>query len=394
MTAISDLVYIDSTGYHYADFPTFQQWLIGVYQGIYGADTDVDPNTQDGQFLAILAQAFYDTAAVGNSGYNSFSPTTAQGVGLSRLVKLNGLTREVPSFSTVTLTIVGTTGTVIANGIAQDTLQQQWLLPATVTIPDAGTIDVTATAALVGQVFADASTVTTIFTPTRGWQTVTNASPATPGAPVETDAQLRARQAVSTELPSLTVFQGTLGSVANVPGVTKVSNGYENATGSDDGNGIPAHSISVVVAGGVSVDIAQAIQIHKTPGCGTAGDTATTVYDSHGMPIVIRFQRTVATTITATITGTVQNGWASSTADLIAAAVANILNAIGIGQVVQYTTLFGPAFLPSTPEYGTFTISSIVIGKNSGMQSASNIDLAYDEDPICDPTTDITVSIS
>src|SRR5271165_3585040 len=104
---LTDLVYIDSTGHHFADYPSFQTWLTGQYQSIYGADVILTPDSQDGQFLAILARAFYDTAALGASVYNSFSPVTAQGVGLSRLVKINGLTRLSPSFSTVVLTLVG-----------------------------------------------------------------------------------------------------------------------------------------------------------------------------------------------------------------------------------------------------------------------------------------------
>ncbi len=128
---ITDLVYIDDTGYHFSDYPAFLSWLQDKYRGVYGADVYLEADSQDGQFLAILAKAFYDTAAVGASVYNSFSPVTAQGVGLARLVKINGLTKQVPSFSTVILTIVGTAATVITDGVAKDTLGQKWLLPAT-----------------------------------------------------------------------------------------------------------------------------------------------------------------------------------------------------------------------------------------------------------------------
>ncbi|MCZ3294308.1 phage baseplate protein, partial [Acinetobacter baumannii] len=86
---------------------------------------------------------------------------------------------------------------------------------------------------------------------------MTNPSAAVPGQPVELDAQLRQRQTISTALPSLTVFEGTLGAVASITGVERLK-GYENDSGAPDTNGIPAHSISLVVQGGDATAIAQA----------------------------------------------------------------------------------------------------------------------------------------
>lgn len=394
--SITDLVFIDSTGYHYADYPTFLAWLTAQYQAIYGADIYLEADSMDGQFLAVLAQAFYDTAALGASVYNSFSPVTAQGVGLSRVVKINGLRRNVPSFSTVTLTIGGTAGTVITNGIATDNLNQQWLLPATVTIPGGGSINVTAKAAVVGFVTANSSSITNIFTPTRGWQTVTNAGAATPGEPVETDAQLRMRQSVSTAAPAQTVFDATLATVANITGVSKVQ-GYENFT---DGtvNGLAPHSICVVTVGGTSSAIAQAIVDQKTPGTDPVGNTGPiTAFDSRGIPYNIYYSEAVTASIQATVTGVANAGWSTDSIPLIKAAVAAAINALPIGAEIFYTTLFLPAYLVGTPAYGTFSITGITIGKNGGGQSSANIVLATGinaENPVCNPSSDVTVSIS
>ena len=219
---ITDLVYIDATGYHYADYPTFRQYYVEKLQEIYGADVYLEDDSQDGQWVSVRAQAAYNSAVQGAAAYNSYPPSSAQGTGLSRNVRINGIERQAPSYSTAIVTLVGVVGTVITNGVVKDTLEQKWDLPVSVTIPAEGTIDVTATAQEIGDVTADASTITTIFTPTQGWQTVTNGDAATPGAPVESDAALRLRQAQSVALPSLTVFQGTLGAVANVTGVTKL----------------------------------------------------------------------------------------------------------------------------------------------------------------------------
>lgn len=387
----SDLFFIDAQGVHTSDYPTVQAWLISQYQAIYGADVYLEPDSQDGQWIAVVAKALYDCGNYGASVYNSFSPVTAQGVGLSRNVKINGLNRNVPSFSTVTLTIVGQAATVITNGVATDILQQQWLLPQTVTIPGGGSIDVVATAALIGAVDASANTVTTIFTPTRGWQTVNNAGAATPGAAVESDAALRVRQSKSVAIPSLTVVDGTTGSIANVPGVTKVQT-YENDTETTDANGLPEHSICSVVAGGDDTAVAQAIQIHKTPGAVTYGDTTVLVRDSHGMPLNISFQRADSATIVAVVTIVTGAGWSTDYIPLIQSAIAATLNAIPIGSTIFFSSLFAPAYLPGTAAGLTYSITSILIGKNGNTPAAANIDLDFDENPVCDPLTDVTVT--
>ena len=124
---ITELVYIDDSGYHFEDYQAFLTWRQDQIKAIYGEDTYIDPDSQDGQLLAIQALADYQTAARGASIYNSFSPLTAQGLGLSRNVKINGLRRQAATFSSVELTLVGTSGTLITNGIAKDSLEQKWI---------------------------------------------------------------------------------------------------------------------------------------------------------------------------------------------------------------------------------------------------------------------------
>lgn len=399
-TSVTDLVFIDATGYHYADYPTFQAWLIAQYQNIYGTDVYLEPDSQDGQFIAILSKALYDTASLGASVYNSFSPLTGQGTGLSRLVKINGLTRLVPSFSTVTLTIVGVAGTVISNGIASDSLQQQWLLPISVTIPGGGSIDVVATASQVGFITADIDTVTTIFTPTLGWQSVSNAAAATPGAAVETDFALRIRQSVSTSLPAQTVFDATLGAVANVTGVTKVK-GYENFTGTTNAIDLPPHSICVTTVGGASQDIANAIVAQKTPGTNPVGNTGPIAcVDAAGMPLAIFYSVAVTAEIQAQIFVTPGTGWTSDYIPLIQNAVAAAINILPIGSSILYTSLFVPAYLIGTPASGTFSITDIQIGINGGGVSHTQIILDQGlqgsgaQDPVCNPSVDVTVTVA
>lgn len=396
--SITTLVWIDSTGYNFADYPTFLAWYQSSYQSVYGSDVYIDPDSLDGQWLAIQAQAAYDLAALGASVYNSFSPITAQGTGLARVVKINGLTKESASYSTVTLTIVGTAGTVITNGFATDTLGQQWNLPSSVTIPSAGTIGVVATAQVIGLVTASIGTITTIGTPTFGWQSVTNAAAATPGAAIESDAELRVRQQASTSLPAQTVFDATLAAVANVTGVSKVQ-GYENYTGSTV-NGLPAHSICVVTVGGAGQAIANAIGGKKTPGTNPFGNTGPFTYvDGAGLSVPIYYSVAVTAEIQATISVTRNTGWASSTTVLIQQAVAAYLDELNIGSVIYTSNMYPIALLLGTPQAGTFYITNITIGKNGGGQASTPISLATGENaenPVCNGAVggDVTITVT
>lgn len=393
---IEDLVYIDSTGYHYADYPTFLQFIQDQYRAIYGADVYLGADSMDGQWTAILAQMFYDTASLGAATYNSFSPSTAAGVGLSRVVKINGLRRNIPTNSTVVLTIVGIAGTVITNGIAVDTLQQQWLLPSTVTIPPGGSIDVTATAQEEGAINALASTVTTIFTPTLGWQTVTNASTASPGAPVETDAALRIRQSVSQALPAQTVIQATTAALANLAGVTAVKP-YENSTDSTDSNGLTAHSVCFVVEGGDITEITNTIGLYKTPGTNTfatgTNSQSETYTDPAGLSVPIKFYNpAIPATIGVELTIKALTGWDTSFETPIAAAVAALIESFGIGSTVVYTQIYVAGY-NAAPILGTYYVQTVRINKNAGAFAAANIILAFNEIPVCDPDTDFTFII-
>lgn len=311
---------IDASGISAPSYADVLAYLQQQYRSIYGADVYLGNDSQDGQFLGVLALAISDANAATIAAYNSFSPLTGQGNGLSSNVKINGIARAVATNSQVDLKVVGQAGTVITQGIARDVAGYTWALPTTVTIPPAGEVTVTATCTEMGDITAGVGQVNVIATPTRGWQSVTNLSAADPGAPVETDSALRQRQQISVALPSRTVLEGTSGAVANIAGVTRLAT-YENDTNATDSNGIPAHSISLVVEGGDAAAIAQAIADKKTPGTGTYGATSQTVTDVYGRPLTIRFYRPTYQALTVAVTLKALAGYSTTTGAAVQQAV-------------------------------------------------------------------------
>lgn len=387
--AISDLVFIDQSGLHYPDYPTVLTYLKNEYRTIYGADTYLEADSQDGQWVAILALAMFDTMQVAAAVYNSFSPLTAQSDALSRNVKINGIARLTASYSTADLTIVGQAGTIITSGQAEDTLGQKWNLPSTVTIPVGGSIVVTATAEKIGAVSAAAGSINKIATPTRGWQTVNNVAAATIGDPVETDAELRRRQAQSTMIPSLSVMEGIVGAVASLAGVNRYR-GYENDTATTNADGIPANSIALVVEGGTTQAIAEAIAAKKTAGTRTYGTTSYTVTDQYGVTNAINFFRPTVATIGVEVSVTALSGYLSTYADAIKAAVVDYIANLNIGDDIYITKLYVPANLGNDAAGATFNVTQIRIKKNAGAFGTSNITLAFNE-IASTALTDVTV---
>jgi uncharacterized phage protein gp47/JayE len=280
-------------------------------------------------------------------------------------------------------------GTVINGGVAQDANGNQWNLPDTVTIPDSGSIDVTATAATSGNITALENTITQIATPTLGWQTVTNSSDAVPGAPVESDAELRIRQAQSTALPATSPLESILAAVANITGVTR-STIYENATNITDSNGLPAHSISLIVEGGDVTQIAQTIQQKKAPGVATYGTTSIVVSDPVGLPVIINFFVLQPVQIYVSITIRPLPGYVSQYAIDLATAVSDFINSIPIGDDVFYNWLFAAAQLPGNL---TYRVTSITVGISPGPTGQGDVAIAFNQAAVCSPAN-VVVSVS
>ncbi|MDN7761140.1 baseplate J/gp47 family protein [Burkholderia cepacia] len=304
---------------------------------------------------------------------------------LSSNVKINGIARKVASYSSADLVLIGQAGKTITNSAAKDTNGVQWMLPATVTIPPSGTITVTATCATIGDVSARAGTINQIATPALGWQSVTNPADAAEGAPVEKDPVLRQRQTVSTALPSLTVLDGIVGAVANVPGVTRYV-AYENDTSATDANGIPSHSISLVVEGGDATAIANAIAAKKTPGAGTFGTTSIVVADIYGRPITISFFRPTGAPIGATVTIRALGGYTTQAGQQIQQAVSDYINGVQIGGGLSGSVEWGDALTAANSVGGgvTFKLSGLTL---TGPRGAGTPDVAllFNEAASCTP---------
>lgn len=369
--------------------PTYSDiigYLVSAYLSTYGQNSymdPTDPDCADYQMLSTEALMANDVLQLALLVYNARAPQTAIGSGLDTLGKVcGGVARLAAAYSTVALTVTGTSGTIINNGSARDAAGNIWNLPSQVSIPGSGTITVTGTAAQPGPITDNPATITIMNSGlTAGWVGVTNPSAPTPGSIAESDSQYRARMAISQSLPARTMFQSTVAGVAAVSGVGSLANvfGIENPTGSTDSFGNPAHSISIVARGGTDADVAQAIYNNRGIGPETNGSTSIAITDSlTGDVTTINFYRPTTVPIYVTLGVHQLAGYTSATTAAIKSAVANYLNSLSLGTLlVTLSAIEAAAMSVGLLTQPLFSIRSLAAGTAPSPTGTTDITLTF-----------------
>lgn len=370
--------YIDDAGLHLPTYNDIRDDLIEQFKQIYGQDIYLENDSQDYQMISAFALKTYDTMQLLQIVYNNRSPKTAVGTGLDAIVKLNGIARKDASYSTCVLTLTGTIGTIIANGVVEDEAGLSWNLPSNVRF-NTGTIEVTAQCETIGAVGALPGSITKIKNPQKGWLTATNTVPAIVGKPVETDEELRYRQSISTAIPSQNMLNSTIAGIASVSGVKRYKV-YDNDSNETDENGIPGHSIAAVVEGGLDADIAEQIYLRKGPGGGTYGTTSITYTNDDGLLNIVRFFRPTYVSIDVTVSVKGKATYTTAVADTIRNNVKAYIEGLDIGNDVSVMGLLTAVTdAVSNPAQPSFTLQGLVVGKQDGTLGVSDIDILFNE---------------
>ncbi|HHT0056940.1 TPA: baseplate J/gp47 family protein [Klebsiella michiganensis] len=385
---------VTAEGISAPDYQTVLDTITGYFQQIYGSDSYLDPDSKDGQMVALVALAIHDANNTAITVYRSFSPSTALNDALTSNVKINGISRRAATNSTVDELLVGEPGTIITNGSVKDTNGIIWNFPAQVVIGIDGTAIATATCGTSGAVAALAGSVNKINTPTRGWVSATNPLAATVGVAAETNAELRVRQSQSVALPSVTPFEAVDGAIANIEGVTRHKL-YENDQDTPDANGLPPHSIAAIVEGGDATVIANTLRGVKGQGSTPFGSTVIIVPDKYGSPHPVGFSRPVDVPVFVKITISPLTGYTSQVGDEIKAAVAAYINSLAIGASVLLSRIYSPANLGvvSGGNSRYYDITELLIGTSSAGVAATNIVIAFDHSASC-RVADINLEVS
>lgn len=333
--------------------------LVDGYKNIYGSDINVDSNSPDGQLIAIIAQIVTDLNELLLDAYNAMAIDTSYGQRLDQLVALNGISRVQGTYTlayvnvtaTAAVTIYGTDQTAQTPFTVQDDAGNQFQLVTTYAFGAAGTQTLAFRAVDIGNVPTTANTITNIATATLGISAVNNPSVASDviGVDEETDAQLKTRQAKSLRLAATGLADSMEAALKEVSGVTDALV-QENETASTV-NGVPAHGVWAIVAGGSASDIAAAIYAKKSPGCSMAGAQTYDVVRPNGSVFTAMWDNALSQTLYVKFSITWIGPQTKANADIATALAAAMVYKLGqnpnIGDIIKAMATIAPTAVVS-----------------------------------------------
>lgn len=160
-------------------------------------------------------------------------------------------------------------------------------------------------------------------------------------------------------------------SLLQLPDVREVV-GLENTSNLTDSNGVPGHSLNLIVEGGEEQAIAVTVFRQKTAGTGLFGAVVVEVEDGQGLRRSIRFDRPVVVDCAAFIEVRRDADFTAVDTDALKAALSSTL--FGIGQDVQLSRLYSPL---NTVQ--GFWISQLKIGRLGHALGSANLTIGVRE---------------
>jgi uncharacterized phage protein gp47/JayE len=251
-----------------------------------------------------------------------------------------------------------------------------------------GYVDVASAATETGALVAEAGDVATIVTPVSGWSTVTNLLDADLGAAVETDEDLRVRREDELFREGEGSVDAIRATILDVEGVTACTV-FHNPDDLTDGDGIPPHSVRVMVTGGDDQDIFDALLSVVAAGIGQDGDVTGTAEDDEGTLQPCAFSRPDEVAIYVTVNLTYDDDlYPEDGDDEVKAALVVYGDGQRTGKDAVASALSAQVFSIG----GVLDVSALYIGTAPSPGSSTTIPIALDEIATYDTSRIVIVS--
>lgn len=337
------------------------------FRAIYGDDINTDPDTPDGQMIGLIGQIKADLEELGEAVYRALDPDHASGVWLEQRVAYAGITKRRASYSYLRRVLLsGSFGNQVqAGSVVEDESKQRWQLVSDAEFALDGDVRADFRSAEKGAYELAADSSLEIITKTIGWMGATTTEPAEVGSEEELDPVLRNRFYRSRARGAQNSVDGIEANIGQLPDVREVIC-LENDTSVTDANGVPPHSINVIVDGGNDADIARVIFDRKAGGTGMRGEVQIDVIDKRGRIRPTRFDRPAPADCAIYIEVERNADYTAVDTDAIKAAI--VATAFSTGQDVQRTRLYSP--INTVPG---FWVSLLTIGRSGSALTESNI---------------------
>ncbi|MBH9396033.1 baseplate J/gp47 family protein [Pseudomonas aeruginosa] len=356
------------------------------FRAIYGNDIDLAPDSPDGQMLGLIAQIRADLEELGETIYRALDPDHAGGAWLEQRAAYAGLLRRRARYSYRRGVLLGgRPGTILpAGSVLRDINQGRWQLVDETLLGADGSARGDFRSVELGAFPLPADAPLAPETLVLGGSAASNRQPAEVGAEEETDAELRARFFRSRARPAQNSLDGVVAEILQLADVREVV-GLENTGNQTDANGVPPHSLNLIVDGGDERAIAEAIFQRKTAGTGLRGEVEVTLADSQGISRTLRFDRPQTVACRALIE--VRRDAEFSAVDSAAIRAARAASDFRIGQDVQLSRLYSPV---NTVQ--GFWVSQLRIARVGQAPAAANIEIGVRQRARFDPA-DIEVVV-
>jgi hypothetical protein len=298
--------------------------------GYVDPNLDIDADSPQGQangiFAAQLALAWEAIGALEAAR----SRDGAEGALLDEQGKLTGTARDGARATVVPCQLALEAGTLIEQDALASIVGHPELTfypnvdeISGFTAPATGSYNISFVCTQTGPIVVSPSTLTVITTPISGWTSITNAAAGVTGAEVATDAQARQEQEADLMQAGSSTAQAIQAALpydaellTGVPGVLSCSV-LENYGDYTDENGLPGHSIEVVIYNDSTEDpdaIAAAIWAEKPAGIVTYGALSGSYTDVNGTVQTVRYSKTAARPVYLVYTLTKGAGYVGDTA--------------------------------------------------------------------------------
>lgn len=346
-------------------------WVAGLGFSLYA-----DPVSE--ALASIFALSLAQTYSLVGAAYDALDPANASGFQLDRLAAIFGLTREAATYAQGTLTITGTSGTVLPSGRRLSAVGATFSTLAAVTIPGSGSTTVSARAETAGVLSVPAASTWTILTPVTGWTAASNTAAFTPGTAAEEDSALLDRMRQASLPGGGSTVQALYTALAALASVQKVRV-RDNRTLTTDAYGLPAKSILALIHPSTLTDAekeALAVVIWQTAPAGieSDGDEEAEITDSQGYTQTIRWTFAEEVPIYADVEYTPGADFPDDGEAQISAAITAYLDGLNIGDKVVFNQILAAIFTVAGVEDATLTT-----GIAPSPVGTSNITLDFDQ---------------
>lgn len=282
---------VTASGFVRKTLPEIRDDIRARLRAEFGDSFPLDAASVGGQVEGVFSAAVDELWELAQATYSARDPDAATLAQQDQVGALTGTLREPAKRSTVTWLATGTPGSTIAIGkVVKTAAGDRFQVTTATAVGAGGTVSVEMESVEYGPVPALAGTLTVIETPMSGVASGANPLDAVLGSAEEGDAAYRVRREAELRAAGAAAVDPIAARVLRVADVV-AARVFNNRTDTADGDGLPPHSVEVLVSGGDDEEVRASIFAAVAAGTQTHGTNTGTVTDAAGGLHTIKFSR-------------------------------------------------------------------------------------------------------